>query len=97
MKLSRLILTLPHLRLFTDLHGYVRRLLRVEGAIFNLIPIAEKLGTPKESTSQVVECWKDEDSQLKILLEPWLKENGVTEDLANLRKGLEDLKEKEQG
>lgn len=67
--------------------------MRVEGAIFNLIPIAQKLGIPEESTSQVVECWKDEDSQLKILLEPWLKENGLTEDLATLRKGLEDLKE----
>ena len=83
-----------HLHIFvTDLRGYVRCLLGVEGAIFNLIPIAEKLGTPEGLMAQITNSWKDENEQLEILLQPWLKKNGETKELDSLRKDLEDLKE----
>lgn len=77
----------------TDLCGYVKRLLRVEGAIFNLKPIAQKIGTPEEETSEIMRIWKNEDDQLKALLQPWDKERSQLEDLDKLRKGLENLKE----
>ena len=82
---------------FTDLRGYVRCLLGVEGALFNVIPIAQKLGTPEGLMTQIKNSWKDENEQLEIPLQPWLKENGEKKELANLRKGLEDLKSKEEG
>jgi len=74
----------------TDLCGYVKRLLRVEGAIFNLKPIAQKIGTPEEETGEIMKIWKNEDDQLKALLRPWCKENSP---LDKLRQGLENLKE----
>lgn len=76
----------------TGLSGYVKRLLRVEGAIFNLKPIAQKIGTPEEETSEIMKIWKNEDDQLKALLQPWSKESSQLEDLDKLRKGLENLK-----
>ena len=36
---------------------------------------------------------KNEDDQLKVLLQPWDKGSGQLEDLEKLRKGLKDLKE----
>lgn len=78
----------------TDLCGYVKRLLRVEKNIFNLKPVAQKIGTPEEETSEITKSWKNEDDQLKALLQPWDKEaGGQLEDLDKLRKGLENLKE----
>ena len=77
----------------TDLCGYVKRLLRVEGAIFNLKPIAQKIGTPEEETGEIMKIWKNEDDQLKPLLRPWGKEDSLLEDLDKLRQGLENLKE----
>lgn len=77
----------------TDLCGYVKRLLRVEGAIFNLKPIAQEIGMPEEETSEIMKIWKNEDDQLKALLQPWGKERSQVEDLDKLRKGLENLKE----
>ena len=71
----------------TDLCGYVKRLLRVEGAIFNLKPIAQKIGA-----HEVIKSWNDEDDQLKELLQPWDKESGQPEDLDKLRKLIENLK-----
>ncbi|KAJ7315652.1 hypothetical protein OS493_038443 [Desmophyllum pertusum] len=76
-----------------ELRGYVRCLLGVKGAIFNVIPIAQKLGTPEGLMKQITNSWKDENEQLKIPLQPWLKKNGEKKDPADLRKGLEDLKE----
>ena len=78
---------------FTDLCGYVRNLLGVERAIFNLMPIAQLLKMPEESMGQVMKCWKDEDEQLEIILQHWLKENDVVKDHASLRKDLEGLKQ----
>ncbi|KAJ7388571.1 hypothetical protein OS493_036938 [Desmophyllum pertusum] len=43
--------------------------------------------------AQITNSWKDENEQLEILLQPWLKKNGETKDLDSLRKDLEDLKE----
>ena len=79
---------------FTDLCGYVRSLLCVEGAIFNLIPIAQLLEMPEESMNQVAKCWNDEEEQLELILQHWSKNNDVVEDLAALRKDLESLQQK---
>ena len=75
----------------TDLCGCVKRLLQVEGATFNLKPIAQKVGTPEEETSKIMKICKNEDDQLKLLLQPWSKENSQLEDLDKLRKCLENL------
>ena len=40
-----------------------------------------------------MKIWKNEDDQLKALLQPWGKGRGQLEDLDKLRKGLQDLKE----
>ena len=79
--------------IFTDLCGYVRSLLGVEKAIFNLVPIAQLLKTPEESMGRFMKSWKDEDEQLKIILQEWMKENDVVKYLAALRKDLEGLKQ----
>ena len=73
--------------------GYVRSLLDVERAIFNLMPIAQLLKTPEESMAQVTKSWKDEDEHFEIMLEHWMKENDVVKDHASLRKDLEGLKQ----
>ena len=77
----------------TDLCGYVRSLLVVEKAVFNLVPIAQLLKTPEESMGRVMKSWKDEDEQLEIILRQWMKENDVVKDIATLRKDLEGLKQ----
>ena len=76
----------------TELCGYVRSLLGVEGAIFNVIPIANLLEMPEESTKHLTKSNKDENEQLEIILQHWSKKNNVVEDLATLRKDLESLK-----
>ena len=80
----------------TDLLGYVKRLLGVQGAIFNVKPIAEMIGTSEETMNKVMESWRNEHDQLKLLMEPWLNATSETDDLNNLRKLLEKLKEKGQ-
>ena len=40
-----------------------------------------------------MKIWKNEDDQLKVLLQPWDKGSGQPEDLDKLRIGLENLKE----
>ena len=76
---------------FTDLCGYVRSLLSVEGAIFNVKPIAKLLKAPDEFINDVImKNWKDEERQLKKILEHW-KEHNVIEDRATLGKVLGDL------
>ena len=79
--------------IFTDLCGYVRSLLGVDTAIFNLMPVTQLLKTPDDSMGQVMKCWKDEDEQLEIVLQNWRKENDMVKDLATLRKDLEGLKQ----
>ena len=71
----------------------MRSLLGVERAIFNLVPIAQLLKTPEESMGEVMKSWKDEDEQLEIILQQWMKENNVVKDIATLRKDLEGLKQ----
>ena len=39
--------------------------------------------------------WKNEDDQLKALLQPWDKDSGQPEDLDTLRKGLEKVLKEE--
>ena len=76
-----------------DLHGYVRGLLGVGGAIFNVMPIAQLLGMPEESMDQVMKSWQNEDQQLEMILKHWFKEKDKVEALAALRSNLEGLKE----
>ena len=90
---STLWLPHDHLYYFTDLCGYVRSLLGVEGAIFNLIPIAQLFEMPEEPMSQVTKCWKDEDEQLELILQHWSQRKDVVEDLSALRKALESLQQ----
>ena len=78
---------------FTDLCGYVRSLLSVEGDIFNVKPIAKLLKAPDELMNDVVmKSWKDEERQLETILQHWKKHN-VVEDRATLGKVLGDLKQ----
>ena len=79
--------------LISDLCGYVRRLLGVENAIFNLIPIARSFGMPEEVMNQLTECWNDESEQLDIILQYWSREKNVAENLDALRRDLEKLKQ----
>ena len=74
--------------------GYVRSLLGVEGAIFNVIPVAQLLGLPKESINEIVKTHKDEDEDLERILQYWSKRNDLIDDLAVLRKSLGSLKGK---
>ena len=72
-----------------DVNGYVRSLLGVEEAIFNLMPIAQLLNVPGETLSQLYKSWRNEDEQLAIIL----KHRENSHDLASLRR---DLKDSEQ-
>ena len=78
--------------LFSDLCGYVRSLLGVEGAIFNVIPVAKLLEMPKESMNHLTKYQKDENKQLGMILQHWSQRKN-TVDLASLRKDLESLKQ----
>ena len=78
----------------TELCGYVKSLLGVEGAIFNVMPIAKLLEMPEESLNSVTKSQKDENEQLEIVLQHWSNRNNVVESLAALRKDLESLKQK---
>ena len=82
-----------YISFFTELCGYVRSLLGVEGAIFNVIPIAKLVEMPEESLNRLTKSQKDENEQLEIVLQHWLKRNNVVEGLAALRKNLESLKQ----
>ena len=69
----------------------MRSILGVKEAIFNPLPIAQLLKTPKELMDQIIKSWKHEDKQLEIILQHWLKANDVVEDLTALGKVLEGL------
>ena len=75
----------------TDLNGYVMELMGAKGEICNFLPIARKLKMPKSLIDQVLKSWKNEDQQLELMLQYWLKENEVLDDHQALRKDLEDL------
>ena len=81
----------PHTILLTDLSSYVTGLLRVEKLIFNLKPVAQKLGLPTETWSQAVSCWQEEKKQLEIILLSWREKHGDKADPALLRKTLVGL------
>ena len=78
--------------IITDLCGYLRSLLNVKGAVFNLKPITQLLETPDKS--EVMKCWKGEDKQLEMILQHWLEKNDVEKDLATLKEKLKDLQGK---
>ena len=80
-------------KLIADLHGYVRGLLGVEGAIFNVIPFARALDIPTEAMDQVIKSCNDDDQQLEIILNHWSKEKDVPENPAALRKAAEGSKQ----
>ncbi|KAL9967459.1 hypothetical protein ACROYT_G025681 [Oculina patagonica] len=78
-----------------DRCGYVRRLLEVENAIFNLKPVIRKLELPEETLNQVVTCWQSEVKQLEMIFQCWPEKQGSTDDFALLRKALKGLEPEE--
>ena len=70
----------------------MRRLLGVERFIFNLKPVAQKLGLPTEKWSQAASCWQREEEQLEIILLTWREKQGDKADPTLLRKSLEGIK-----
>lgn len=78
--------------LLSDLCGYVKSLLGVEDAIFNIVPIARSLDMPGMEIDEVTKCWEDDGEQLDMILQYWLRENNVAENLDEFRRHLEQLK-----
>ena len=70
----------------------IRSLLGVQGAIFNLKPIARKLLVPEQTFTQIEKFWKDEDKQLEIVLEEWKEKTDKKQNHHNLSEILESLK-----
>ena len=80
----------------TDTCEYVRRLLRVEGSILNLVPIAQKLEVPEEAVNEAIKSWQKDEEQLKIILKHWStgQEEHCKDDPTMLRTTLEELNSK---
>ena len=57
------------------------------------MPIAKSLGMPEDSMKDLTSSQKDEDEQLKIILQHWSNKSDVVEDLSALREALEGLKQ----
>lgn len=59
----------------------------------NVVPIAKKLDVPEEAINEAIETWKDDEEQLKIILQHWSKQqnDGCKEDPAVLRNTLQGL------
>ena len=57
----------------TDTCEHVRRLLRVEESILNLVPVARKLEVPEEVMNEVMKSWQNDEEQLKVILLHWSK------------------------
>lgn len=55
--------------------------------------IAKLLGMPEDSKKDLTSSQKDEDEQLKIILQHWSNKSDVVEDLSALREALESLKQ----
>ena len=75
-----------------DLHGYIKRSLRVNREVFNVIPIAKALKLPEELLPQIKEKWSDDDCQLEVILN-WLKQTDVLEHFFSRGNPLESLKQ----
>ncbi len=69
------------------------RQLKVEGSILNLVPIAQKLDIPEEAINEAIRTWKNDEEQLKVILQHWSKtqDDGCKEDPALLRNTLQGL------
>jgi len=80
----------------TDTYEYVRRLLRVEGSILNLVPIARKLEVPEEAVNEAIKSWQKDEEQLKIIIQHWSTghEERCNDDPAMLRNALQGLNSK---
>ena len=85
------IFTTSHTNSIADLCGYVRRLLGIENAIFNIKPLTLKLGLSKETLNEAVTCEQSEAKQLEMILLRWREAHKNTDDFAVLRKALEGL------
>ena len=57
------------------------------------MPIAKLLGMPEDSKNYLTSSQRDENEQLKIILQHWSNKNNVVEDLSALREALESLKQ----
>ena len=57
------------------------------------MPIAKLLGMAEDSKKDLTSSQKDEDEQLKIILQHWSNKSDVVEDLSALREALESLKQ----
>lgn len=66
-------------------------LMGAKGEICNFLPIANQLKMPKREADQVLKCWKNEDQQLELMLQYWMKKNEVLDNHQALRKDLEGL------
>ena len=69
----------------------MRRLLRVEGSILNVVPIAQKLEVPEDEINEMVKSWQNEDVQLKVIAQHCSKRSGNNEDPSLLRESLQGL------
>lgn len=69
----------------------MRRLLRVEGSILNLVPISQKLDVPEGVINEMVKSWQNEDEQLKVIDQHCSKGEDNKEDPAVLRETLQVL------
>lgn len=71
----------------------MRRLLRIEGSILNLLPITQKLELPNEVVHEAIQCWLDDDEQLKTILQHWSMEQDDREndELVTLRDALQEF------
>ena len=80
----------------TDTCEYVRRLLRVEGSILNLVPIAQKLEVPEEAVNEAIKSWQKDEEQLKTILKHWStgQEERCQDDPSMLRTTLQELNSK---
>ena len=71
--------------------GYVRRVLAVKRASFDVKSVAQKLELPVETQQQVVACWQGEEEQLELAIQHWREKHGYAADPSNLKKALEEL------
>ena len=77
--------------LIADLCGYVRHVLAVKRAIFDVKSVAQKLELPVETQQQVVACWQGEEEQLELAIQRWREKHGDAANPNNLKKALEEL------
>ena len=69
----------------------MKQLLRVKGKVLNLVPIAQKLGAPEDVISEVTTLWKNDEEQLKVILQCWSTEQDNGDDPTLLRTTLQRL------